>query len=62
MADDVGIAVALEAHVPGKLDSAEHQPATHGQPVQVEAGSYTHFCPALQSSPVQFIPVYGSVP
>jgi hypothetical protein len=29
--------------------------------VQVEAGPYTHFCLTLQSSPVQSIPVYGSV-
>jgi hypothetical protein len=29
--------------------------------VQVESGPYTHFRPALQSSRIQCIPVYGSV-
>src|SRR5438309_10526089 len=42
MADDVGIAVPLQPHVPGKLDPAQHQPPPDDQPVQVEAGSYTH--------------------
>jgi len=42
MADNVGIAVALKAHVPGKFDSAQHQPSTDDEPVQVETGSYTH--------------------
>src|SRR5712692_9115144 len=42
VADHVGIAVPLEPHIPGKLDAAQHQPSTDDQPVQVEAGSYTH--------------------
>src|SRR5467141_2412671 len=42
MADDVGITVPDEPHVPRQLDPAEHQTTTDHQPVQVEAGSYTH--------------------
>jgi hypothetical protein len=42
MADDVGITVPDEPHVPRQLDPAEHQATTDHQPVQVEAGSYTH--------------------
>jgi hypothetical protein len=42
VANDVGIAVAGQPHVPGELDPAKHQPATDHQPMQVEAGPYTH--------------------
>src|SRR5205823_11968704 len=42
VADDVGIAVALQSHVPGEFDATEHEPATDDQSMKVEAGPYTH--------------------
>jgi hypothetical protein len=52
VADDVGIAVSLQPHVPGKLDTTEHQPAPHHQPVQVESGPYSQIRPVSLHRPI----------
>jgi len=53
--------VAVQPHVPGKLDAAEDQPAADHQSVEVEPGPYSHERLDGAATPAQFIPVYGSV-